>query len=205
MSGRRLTAASVALAFTLAAPAPVVPSPPRPAAGRLLVATQQVGGFFRESVVLLLKADDSGAIGLIVNRPTRMKISAAIPKAEVAPARDRLWFGGPVEPSKVFVLVDAERPPAGGTTVVRTIQAVPFDSAREFLAGRRGKAESVRVYAGYAGWAPGQLENEIDRGDWQLRSADPRWVFDPKPETVWQRLRSVESASGACAAENDAA
>jgi putative transcriptional regulator len=159
----------------------------RPASGRLLVASQHIRGpFFERSVVLLLSYAQSGAIGLIVNRPTDIALHDVVQGA-VDGAGD-LYLGGPVERGAVMVLVRAESPPERAIRVVGDVfmtvdPAILLERTRKL-----GGAGDVRVYAGYAGWGPGQLDSEIARGDWIVVSDSVESIFDESPGELWQKL-----------------
>jgi putative transcriptional regulator len=173
----------------------------RPGPGRFLVAEEQVlDPNFSRSVVLLIDYGAEGAMGLIVNRPARLTLTEALPSVEALQGRrDRIFFGGPVSPEGLLLLLRADRGPEGFEPV---FQDVHLGGGAATLAGLLidGVPSSrLRGYAGYAGWGPGQLDNEIDRGDWSIVSALPSQVFDPTPETLWQRLmeqRRIRFASG---------
>jgi putative transcriptional regulator len=169
----------------------------RPAKGKLLVSGHGLGDpNFAESVILLLAVDqDNGAMGVIVNRPTPIKLSAILPDSKsLADRGDRVWRGGPVLPTSLLVLVRAKSPPDGAETVFEDVQMLTSrDAVRRSLAGHTPR-ERLRAYAGHAGWGPGQLEEEIARGDWTLMPGDAAVVFSEAPESVWPKL--IERAEG---------
>jgi putative transcriptional regulator len=143
---------------------------------------------FFESVVLLLEYNDHGAVGLIVNRPTDMPVSSVLKDVPAAKGReDLVYAGGPVA--------------AGGLRALRRVRSgarsepvfgdVYLVSTRDELQAAMAsgvKQSEIRVYAGYAGWGPGQLERELLMGAWHIARADEAAVFTSKPETVWPRL-----------------
>lgn len=169
----------------------------RPAKGKLLVSGHRLGDpNFAESVVLLLAVDeDNGAMGVIVNQPTPIKLGAILPGSKsLADRGDRVWRGGPVLPTSLLVLVRAKSPPDGAETVFEDVQMLTSrDAVRRSLAGHTPR-ERMRAYAGHAGWGPGQLEAEIARGDWTLMPGDAAIVFSDAPEKVWPKL--IERAEG---------
>lgn len=173
-------------------PKPGEVAPDAPAAGRFLVATRPVSGiFFESSVILLLDADADGALGLVVNRPTSTQLSEALPDLEVAKGQKHLvWVGGPVEPAGIRVLLRQPKPGKDAVTVIEGVQATgSLDALKEALRAHV-PPERLRALAGYAGWAPGQLEEEIARGDWVVAPATAEDVFSPDPEGLWKRLLS---------------
>jgi putative transcriptional regulator len=147
-------------------------------------------------VVLLTRYGPPGAVGVIVNRRTEVPLARALPDAEkrLGPD-DRLFFGGPVGPR---VMSFVFRAPEGRPGAFRVAEGAWASSNEEVLAEllKRDKpAEGLRVFAGLAGWAPGQLENEIDRGDWRKLPVDARSLFDVKPEQLWSELDRRASAT----------
>lgn len=174
----------------------VAPRPMRPEKGRLLVATRQLGDpGFRESVVLLLARDDTGVMGVIVNQPTRIRLAAVFPHlAALAHRSDVVWRGGPVLPTAVLALVRAEEAPAESEPVFGDVHLLT--SRRAFHRALEGHVprERLRTFAGHAGWTPGQLDDEIARGDWYVVPATADVVFSAAPERVWPKL--VERSEG---------
>lgn len=175
---------------------PVAVRPPgrgekaHPAKGQLLVASRQLADpNFAESVVLLTAYDDQHALGVVINRPSRVPLAAALPQVEALRHRaDRLHVGGPVGRDRMLVLIRSAAPPAAAQPVFDDVYVSGnIDTLRAAL-GRRGRAERVRAFAGYAGWAPGQLDAEIARGDWYVTPADAAMVFDTAPLEIWPTL-----------------
>lgn len=162
----------------------------------LLVARKNLPDpFFRDSVVLITQSAGGPPIGVIVNRPTEVPLSRVFPDIERLRSRDeRLFFGGPVMREQLVAVFRAAIPPKAATEV---LDGVFMSSSRELvleLLGRENPVEGLRVFAGHAGWAPGQLESEVARGDWHLATADARMVFEVKPERLWQELERRASA-----------
>jgi putative transcriptional regulator len=163
----------------------------------LLVARKNLPDpFFRDSVVLVTRSGGLVPIGVIVNRPTDVPLSRVFPDIEGLRARDEtLFFGGPVMPEHVVVVFRAAVPPAEAIEVLEGVyMSLSGELLRELL-GRDNPVESLRVFAGHAGWAPGQLESEVARGDWHLVNADARMVFEMKPERLWPELERRASAT----------
>ena len=166
--------------------------PPRtqPAAGQFLIAKRSVSDpNFAESVILLLSYSEGGAMGIIINHPTEMRLKSAFPQVQELQKRDdRLFVGGPVSLSSILLLVRAKgrleraQPIFGDVHVSSSMQVL-----REVAKGA-GKTVRLRAYAGYAGWGTGQLDNEIARGDWLIAPADAASIFDTKSADVWSKL-----------------
>jgi len=163
----------------------------KPAAGKFLVATDEVGGeIFARTVILLLHYDEIGAMGFVVNRPTEVTLGEILTDPEAL--RDyggaKLHWGGPVQMSSVRALLRSDSPPEGAATIVDNIHLVPFDEA---MAGSLTDTTSLRLFIGYASWAPGQLEGELAIRSWDVVPASADLVFAEDPGGVWERLVPV--------------
>ncbi|HMS88958.1 MAG TPA: YqgE/AlgH family protein [Acidimicrobiales bacterium] len=172
--------------------------------GRLLVATPLIGDpHFERSVVLLLTHNDDGAFGLVLNRPTETPVADVVPDwAPHVTSPGRIFMGGPVAPD---ALVAIGRP-AGGPTDLAAGEGDGFSPLVGGLAsvdlGRPPTGEAVpwselRLFAGSAGWAVGQLEDELREGAWWLVPAEPNEVLTDDPAGLWRRvLRRQPGATG---------
>jgi putative transcriptional regulator len=165
----------------------------RLARGKFLVANRSLQDpTFVETVVLLVDYDDHGALGVVVNRPTGVPLTAALPEVkELRKRKDPIFLGGPVARDRMVLLLRATAAPPESVQVFDQVYATGSLSA---LRRSLGHGESVRAYAGYAGWGPGQLDSEVDRGDWLIGPADSKAIFDDPPNDVWSRF--VERFSG---------
>lgn len=160
-----------------------------PLAGKLLVATPGLlDPNFRRSVVLVLRHDDEGALGVVLNRPVPVPTSDALPAwhdAVTPPAT--LFQGGPVGLDGALGVVTLV-PSASGPLVDRMVG--PFglvDLDADPADGLPG-VTGVRVFVGYAGWAAQQLESEVAAGDWYVLEAEPGDAMTPEPELLWRRV-----------------
>lgn len=184
---------AAALALGLAAPR-ALPAQPRqaPARGMLLVAGEDMADpRFQEAVVLILRYDTDGVAGLILNRPTVLTIAEALP--EMAGARqhpDPIFYGGPLSPRMLTVLLESRRPPAGSDPVAGNLYVTGPPQFFERTGPPQGEVERFRVFLGYAGWTPAQLAGEIARGDWYVLPCDPQAVFAADPQGLWRQLRA---------------
>lgn len=139
--------------------------------GHLLIAAPSLFDYFRRTVVLVLEHTSDGAMGVVLGRSSDTRVADAVPLlAELPGADDPVYLGGPVSPQSVVALGDFERPEEAGTQVVGSLGTLDPDGTNESL--RR-----VRVYAGYAGWSPGQLDGELEQGAWIVQDADPEDPF----------------------------
>src|SRR5262245_22793262 len=158
-----------------------------PASGRCLVATEQVrGSFFQHSVVLLLSYAVDGTIGVVVNRPTDVPLHDLV-KGAASGAGD-LYVGGPVDRGSVLVLLRSGSPIERAIRVADDLFLTVDPATLVDRAGSPDAARHVRVYTGYAGWGPGQLDAEIARGDWIVASEGIETVFDDSPDDLWKKL-----------------
>ena len=151
---------------------------------------------FRDSVVLVTRSAALAPVGVIVNRPTDVPLSRVFPDIERLRSRDdKLFFGGPVMPDQLLVVFRAAVPP---TEAIEVLEGVYMSSSGELLRellGSDNPVEGLRVFAGHAGWAPGQLESEVTRRDWHLVTADARMVLEMEPESLWKELERRASAT----------
>ncbi len=160
----------------------------KPARGMFLVADRDLRDpSFSRSVVLLIDYGDHGAAGLIVNRHTEALLGDLLPEVEAGQQlADRVFLGGPVMPDGVLVLLRADSAPDASRPVFDNVYVT---ASREVLDGLAREGGDFRVYAGHAGWAPGQLDWEIRQGGWALVRADAEIVFDDQPEEVWRKMQ----------------
>jgi putative transcriptional regulator len=173
----------------------IVSSPPfhsgsRLSAGKFLVAAENMTDpRFRESVILICRYDSNGVMGLIINRPTGVKLDDIWPDVEgIQKIMDTVYVGGPVGIEQLFLLVRSESPPEESLHVFRNIYlSSSLTILKELIAGVR-KNDDFRVYAGYAGWNPEQLDREVSRGDWHVFEGDDTLIFDRNPSTIWPDL-----------------
>ena len=162
----------------------------RPGPGMFLVAKRALGGsHFGQSVVYLVEHGEGGTVGLIVNRPSDVSLSEALPDIEdKLAAAHALYYGGPVGLPGMLMLVRSESGKEGMTHV---IDDVYISSDRrvldEALAAEKPDNE-LRFYLGHSGWAPGQLDFELLRGSWHVVAADTDAVFSGEPGSLWNKL-----------------
>ncbi|WP_447972419.1 YqgE/AlgH family protein [Nitrospira sp. Kam-Ns4a] len=163
---------------------------PPPAKGVFLIASPAlVDPNFRETVVLLCEHGPQGTLGLIVNRPSPVLLADALPGiAALKGTKHRLFLGGPVQPTGVLLLFRVKEAPPDARQVMDGVFLGGSVEFMERLLDKAGPGETFRAYAGYAGWAPGQLEAEMAMGSWATLQADPASVFDRDPDGLWGEL-----------------
>lgn len=144
---------------------------------------------FRRAVVLLLDHGENGALGLVVNRPLEVDVSAVLPAWQPYTSDPgRLFQGGPVELDSALGLVamPGDSPePVGVRRLTGSLGLVDLDTPPEVVAA--GVA-GLRIFAGYTGWSDGQLEGEIDQGAWYVVGAESGDAFTDSPQTLWRRV-----------------
>ncbi len=162
----------------------------------LLVAPKDSGApFFRDSVVLVTSYGGPAPVGVILNRPTDVTLASVFPDIERLRSRaEKLFLGGPVSRAEMIAVFRAATPPADAIEVLDGIYMSSSADVLRALLARDPSPEGVRVFAGHAAWAPGQLEDEVARGGWHLVRADAAIVFGRKPEGLWQELERRASA-----------
>jgi len=168
----------------------VRPVAARPARGKLLVADRNLrGGGFAHSVVLLVNHDARGSMGLIVNRPSPIKLAEVLPSRDDVKERgDGLWVGGPVQPTRILLLARAPERLLDGLPVFDEVQLILTRRGLDHAFGMGIPPAAVRAYAGYTGWGPGELDREIARGDWHVVDAKVPAVFNDEPSELWTEL-----------------
>jgi putative transcriptional regulator len=158
--------------------------------GKLLVAPRDSADpNFAESVVLLVDYGEDGAVGLMINRQTKLPVSRVLPELkESSKYSDPAYLGGPVTIGAVMALLQSRTEPHPTRHLFGNVYLVTTKPELEAaLAAGIGPAE-LRIYLGYCGWGPGQLENELQRGDWYIFDGSELLVFDSHPSTLWSRM-----------------
>lgn len=154
--------------------------------GSLLIAAPSLlDPNFRRSVVLIGHHDEEGAVGVLLDRISEHEVAeAAPPLAPLVRDGERLFIGGPVQPEAAVVLADFEHPENAEVIAFGSIGFLP----QETDAAALGPLRRARVFAGYAGWGPGQLEVELSQESWLLEAAMPADVFTDDPEHLWSAV-----------------
>lgn len=142
---------------------------------------------FARTVVLLCEHAADGAFGLVLNRPTDVAAANAV---HLEPAIEggnglKLWIGGPVEPERGWIIVDREPVGVESRQIVEGVylSSSPLVLRRVLEAEPRPRA---RVLAGYAGWGPGQLDDELSESSWLIADVQPDLIFDVEPALMWE-------------------
>ncbi len=155
--------------------------------GHLLVAAPDLlDPNFRRTVVLVGEHGEEGAMGIVLNRRSEVTIDEAVPAlADLVDGDELVHVGGPVQPQAVVVLGEFDDPERAGVLVFGTVG---------FLPGEMGETDDfddlarARVFAGYAGWGPGQLETELAESTWIVEPALADDVFTVDPDSLWSAV-----------------
>jgi len=158
--------------------------------GVFLVASDHLAGSsFEKTVILVTKYSKYGAFGVVINRPSKFTIQDVFPKIKSTRQHDRLFLGGPVHASSFIYLMNK----SDSNNTLPVIDGVHLGGGQKNLIPVLEKAQSndiIRAYAGYAGWAPGQLDAEFARGDWLVTKADKTSIFKNN-NNLWNQLTQI--------------
>ena len=156
--------------------------------GVLLVASPALDDpNFRQSVVLVVDHGPGGTLGIILNRPTSVLLSGALPDLTVLKGTThRLFTGGPVMPTRFVLLLRVKEPPADARSVFDEVYVGVSPKVLERIITQAKPTETFRAFAGVAGWAPGQLTFEMLQGAWAILRPDAIDIFDQDPLTLWR-------------------
>jgi putative transcriptional regulator len=155
--------------------------------GQLLIASPALRdpNFFR-AVVLVAEHTPEGAMGFVLNRPTPIAVSDALPHLEeVAGEEARVYVGGPVQPESAMALAELDDPSEAAAIAFGDIGFLRPESDPVELAG---SIRRLRIFAGYAGWGGGQLESELAEEAWIVEPAEPDDVFTTAPDDLWSAV-----------------
>jgi putative transcriptional regulator len=154
--------------------------------GQLLIAAPMLlDPNFKRTVVLLLEHTPDGAIGVVLNRPSETEAREAVPDLRAVLLDDEpIFLGGPVQPDTVIALAD-HVDAAEDDAICGSIASLEYDDDVDRL---HESVSRARVFAGYAGWGTGQLEDEIEEEAWFIEPALPADVFSADPERLWSTV-----------------
>ena len=163
-------------------------------AGQLLLASPSLlDPNFARTVVLIGVHSEDGAMGVVLNRPSGVTVGEAVPQLqEAVGALEPVYVGGPVQSSSIVVLAEFLDPSPAGLLVLGRIGFPAPDASIEDLAEATARR---RVFAGHAGWGQGQLDAEMEGGDWIAHPAQPEDVFTDVPEELWSSVLTRKGGS----------
>jgi putative transcriptional regulator len=155
--------------------------------GQLLLASPALQDpNFKRAVVLIGAHSDEGAMGVVLNRPSNATVGELVPQLEPAIGdEETVYVGGPVQPNSIVFLAEFLDPEPAGLLVLGRIGFPTPEADLDELAEATARR---RVFAGYAGWGSGQLDAELDHGDWIAHPALPDDVFSEDPAELWSRV-----------------
>ena len=160
-----------------------------PARGTFLLAAARIDrGPFHQSVVLLLAHGEDGTLGLIVNRPTDVTLADVLPDLPRGEVPHQLYLGGPVAVEGLVFLFRSETPPPGAQRVMEDVYYSGERDVLDRLLEEDDPGHDLRLFVGHSGWAPGQLDNELRKGAWDVVPADAFTLFRTEPEWMWEHL-----------------
>jgi putative transcriptional regulator len=154
--------------------------------GKLLIASPSLlDPNFRRTVVLVTEHSEEGAAGLVINRPSESAVSELVPQLEpLVDYGDQIWVGGPVQPNAVLVLGEFLDLEEAAVPLFGSLGFPSLDDPDEVIPVTTRR----RVFAGYAGWGAGQLEDELARDDWIVEPAQADDPFTDAPEDLWAEV-----------------
>ena len=157
------------------------------ARGRLLVATPDLKDpNFSRTVVLMLEHNEEGALGVVLNRPLDLPVSEVLPDwADAVTAPACLFVGGPVSPTAVIGLGRGDGEGEGFQPLFDGLATLDLE-ADPHLTG--ADLDGLRVFVGYAGWAPEQLDDELSAGGWLVVDRLPEDPFSTDPSNLWRAV-----------------
>ena len=160
------------------------------AQGKILITPRDAPDpHFSNSVIILAHYDQSGALGLMLHYKSDLPIQRALKGIAGAEQRtDPVYIGGPVELPVVFALLRSRTTPAGVSFVTGDLYLMTTKQSIGTALTSGRAASDMRIFLGYSGWGPGQLEREVRRSGWYIFDYDESLVFDDHPDTLWQRL-----------------
>jgi putative transcriptional regulator len=152
--------------------------------GRLLLSNASLfDPNFRRTVVLVGHHDEDGAVGVVLNRPFDVTVDEAVPPlADLVAPGDVVFEGGPVQPEAAVVVAEFSDPEKAGVLAFGSVGFLPEESGPDDARA----IVRARVFAGYAGWAAGQLEAELEEDAWLVTPARPEDVFHDDPDRLWE-------------------
>ena len=155
--------------------------------GIFLVATPSLRDpHFRQTVILLCEHGKDGALGVVVNRPTKINITEVLPQVPILEGQKHMVFsGGPVQRNHLLILYQTPEEPENTHHVFNGGYLGGNMPALEEIVKNPFSPDNFRAFMGYSGWAPGQLENEMESGSWLTLPADSSFMFDWDHTRVW--------------------
>ncbi|MFQ5780263.1 MAG: YqgE/AlgH family protein [Nitrospiria bacterium] len=155
--------------------------------GKFLVAMPMLNDpNFRQTVVLICEHGREGTLGVVVNRPTEIAVSTLVDDFPDVTGTERIYSGGPIAKNGMLILCRGNMAYESHPILEGVFVAKDLDTLK--IPGALGPDGEIRCYLGYGGWAPGQLEDEIQSGAWSVLPSDSTLIFDAEPTILWPQL-----------------
>jgi putative transcriptional regulator len=180
------------LLCTLLVPGSVTPSvgDERQVLGFFLVASEEIKDpRFKGAVILVTPHHRGEVVGVVVNKPTETAVSKLFPQSELKDEHSRqLYFGGPLSKQSLLFLISSKKQPQASLRIFDNVFLSADSKVLQQVLRHPRPFAGLRVFSGYAGWKPGQLEAEVEKGYWLLREADTEILFNTEPGLIWRKL-----------------
>jgi len=160
--------------------------------GFFLVASEEMQDpRFKETVILVTPHHRGEVIGVVVNKPTETAVSTLFPQSELKDEHSRqLYFGGPLSMQSLLFLIRSKKQPKASLKILDDVFLSADSKVLEQVLRHPKPFAGLRIFSGYAGWKPGQLEAEVKKGYWLLRDADTEILFNTEPGLIWRKLHN---------------
>ena len=159
--------------------------------GFFLVASEEMQDpRFKEAVILATPHHRGEVIGVVVNKPTETGVSTLFPQNELNDEHSRqIYFGGALSTQSLLFLIRSKKQPKASLKILDDVFLSADQKVLEQVLRHPKPFDGLRIFSGYAGWKPGQLEAEVKKGYWLLREADTEILFDTEPGLIWRKLQ----------------
>lgn len=163
--------------------------------GVILVASRDLRDrVFAQSVIVIATDDDDGTMGIMLNRQASLPLNRALDWPEAKGRTEPAFLGGPIETGEALAILRSAAAPARAVHVFKDIYAAADGRLVRLKLADGVGPDQFRLFLGYTGWGPGQLDTEIEDGVWIALPPNPELIFDPDPATLWDRLtRLIET------------
>ena len=160
------------------------------AQGVFLLATPEMRDpNFIHAVIVIVQYGKDGCAGLMINKPTSLRAADALSDLSGAnKLSEPIFFGGPVQQDRLFILLYGKKTIEDAGKILDDLYLTVSKKGLSDALKEKDPGETMRLYAGYAGWGAGQLEREIRLGAWRILRPDTRMIFSEDPSTVWSTL-----------------
>ena len=158
--------------------------------GFFLVASEEIKDpRFKEAVILVTPHHRGEVVGVVVNKPTETAVSTLFPQSDLKDEHARqVYFGGPLSKQSLLFLISSKKQPEASLRIFDNVFLSADSKVLQQVLSHPRPFAGLRVFSGYAGWKPGQLEAEVEKGFWLLREADTEILFNTEPGLIWRKL-----------------